>query len=100
MSEREKDTLERPGYTGELIRYVPTPALHLGGVVRDIPPIVQAVARVEARNPVELIYHWGRHGFPRYGVEDCVPKQLGASIATMRFCRMQLISCRRLSIGA
>lgn len=70
MCEREKDTLERPGYTGELIRYVPTPALHLGGVVRDIPPIVQVVGRVEARHPVELIYHWGCHGFPRYGIED------------------------------
>lgn len=70
MSERDKDTDKRPGYTGEFIRFVPKPALWLGSIVSDIPPVVRPVGRVEARHPVELLFHWARLGFPRYGVED------------------------------
>ncbi len=61
---------KRPCVADELIRHRPCPALWLGSIVSDSPPTVHPVGKAVARHPVELLYHWARLGFPRYGVED------------------------------
>lgn len=50
--------------------YVPTPALHLGSVVQDIPPVVHALGKATCRTPDELLVSRTRFGFPTYAIED------------------------------
>ncbi|MBV8272462.1 MAG: transposase [Cupriavidus sp.] len=70
MSKQDTDAAKQSDYAGEFICYVPKPALWLGNIVTDIPPVVQPVGRAICRHPVELLYYWARFGFPRYAVED------------------------------
>lgn len=53
-----------------LWRHVPVPALWLGKVVKDIPPIVQALGKAKCNTPDELLASRVRFGNPTYAVED------------------------------
>ncbi|MDF3883059.1 transposase [Cupriavidus basilensis] len=50
--------------------YVPKPALWLGSIVTDIPPVVQPLGQAICRTPDELIINWARFGCAKYAVED------------------------------
>ena len=51
-------------------RYVPKPALWLGTIVTDIPPVVHALGKVTCSTPDELLASRTRFGNPTYAVED------------------------------
>ncbi|VVD71660.1 transposase [Pandoraea anhela] len=53
-----------------LQRHVPVPALSLGKIVADIPPIVQALGKAKCKTPDELLASRARFGNPTYAVED------------------------------
>lgn len=67
------DTLTRTNatvYGPDAFGYVPTPALHLGSIVQDIPPVVQALGKATCRTPEELLASLARLGNPTYAIED------------------------------
>ncbi|SPK75934.1 conserved protein of unknown function (plasmid) [Cupriavidus taiwanensis] len=51
-------------------RYLPTPALWLGKIVTDLPPVVQALGKATCRTPDELLASRTRIGYPTYAVRD------------------------------
>lgn len=51
-------------------RYAPTPALWLGGIVTDIPPVAHALGEATCSTPGELLASRTRFGNPTYAVED------------------------------
>lgn len=54
----------------ESSRYVPKPALWLGKIVTDIPPVVHALGKATCRTPDELLANLMRFGYPTYAIED------------------------------
>ncbi|WP_231401726.1 transposase [Cupriavidus sp. WS] len=50
--------------------YMPTPALHLGSIVRDIPPIVGLLGTATCHTPAELLACRARFGNPTYAIAD------------------------------
>lgn len=50
--------------------YVPKPALRLGSIVKDIPPVVQPLGQAICHTPDQLIINWARFGCATYAVED------------------------------
>lgn len=57
-------------YGPDAFGYIPTPALHLGSIVQDIPPVVQALGMATCRTPDELLASLTRFGYPNYAIED------------------------------
>ena len=50
--------------------YVTKPALRLGSIVKDIPPVVQPLGQAICHTPDQLIINWARFGCATYAVED------------------------------
>ncbi|WP_432260834.1 transposase [Cupriavidus sp. TMH.W2] len=63
-------TTKLPAYGPCAFGYRPTPALHLGRIVQDIPPVVHALGKATCRSPDELLASLTRFGYPTYAIED------------------------------